>query len=94
MNANKNGQSRLDEYEVSAIYDDAGTPPRAEWLKQKQRRERRQQQLRRFDDWLIRFRRARPFGYVLFCLGCGLVFGTVVLGVLDFLDWLSTVVRP
>ena len=62
MNAENNGgkrvsQDRLDEYEVSAIYDDAGTPPRDEWLR---RRGQRRERLVRFDLWLREFRREHP----------------------------------
>jgi hypothetical protein len=92
MNPQNNGdemQRRLDEYEVSAIYDDAGTPPRHE-VGRMRTREQRRQQLERFDLWLRTFRTESPAGYVLFCCGCGLVFGAFILAVLNFLDWLGT----
>jgi hypothetical protein len=81
-------RDRLDEYEVSAIYDDAGTPPRHEVGRMKTREQRRQQ-LERFDLWLRKFQRDDPFGYVLFSLGCGCVFGAVILVVLNLLDRFS-----
>jgi hypothetical protein len=54
-------------------------------------REKRREQLQRFDLWLREFRRDRPFGYVFFALGCGLVFGAGILAALNLLEWLSPV---
>jgi hypothetical protein len=88
-------QERLDEYELSAIYDDAGTPPREEWRKHRSEvrrmktRQQRREQLERLDLWLRTFRTDHPFGYMVFSLGWGLVFGAGILAALNFLEWLS-----
>lgn len=91
MNAAHNGHSRRDDYEVQAIYDDAGTPPRSclKDIRRAQTLQKRREQLDHFDLWLRTLQRENPIGYVLLSLACGAVVGGVLFGVLTLLDWLS-----
>jgi|HubBroStandDraft_6_1064221.scaffolds.fasta_scaffold149198_3 hypothetical protein len=94
MNARHNGrQQRREDYEVSAIYDDAGTPPRAEWLKRskQRRREERQEQLRRMDARFQEFYETRPMLFLLFTVGLALLFAGIVLTISD---WMPPVTPP
>lgn len=81
----KEMRDRLRKYEVSAIYDDAGTPPRDEWRKRAReaRHMKRHEQLRRIDAWLLEFRRESPVLFTVFAIGIGMCFAGVLLKVLE-----------
>jgi len=86
MNLANNGkQRRLGDRELGAIYDDAGTPPRDEWLKRskERRREQRQERFHRIDAWLLEFRRKSPVLFALFAIGIGMCFAGVLLKVVE-----------
>lgn len=91
MNEKNNGRPHpREDYEVSAIYDDAGTPPREEWLRRKEvlrmkTREKRQEQFRRIEQWLSEFHRTSPVIFNFFCLGIGLFVSGLLLTVLEWL---------